>query len=172
LFLLLSGISLARSKGIRVTIEFLGASISDLKVVPEVKEILPALGEAVIGHGRIPPEQIPNRLQGASAGVVFHPKSRWADAGFPTKVPEYMALGIPVLYHPTSDLGVYIRDGIEGFAIMDYSAEGVCSGIQRLAGMPPTEVDAMRRSVRRRAVDCFDYRHYSEPLRRFLEKVR
>jgi glycosyltransferase involved in cell wall biosynthesis len=170
---LLAGLGLARSRGVRARLEFLGATHEDLEtVIAPLRHAIPDLDAAVAARGRIAAEDVPKCLRGASAGIVFHPRSRWANAGFPTKVPEYLALGIPVLYYPSGDLALYIRDGIEGIAVPEYSAEGLSLAIERLATLSAAEMGAMRRAARSRALECFDYRLYSDRLRAFMTGAR
>ena len=63
---------------------------------------------------------------------------RYAQAGFPTKVPESLSLGTPIICNLTSDLGDFIRDESEGIICRDYSIDAFVEALENALTLSPT----------------------------------
>jgi glycosyltransferase involved in cell wall biosynthesis len=83
--------------------------------------------------GQIAHKEIPFFLQGAKILVSCRPKSLQSDFGFPTKIVEYLASGIPIVTTATGDLKYYLKDKVNAF-IADY-AEPVAFGLKILEAL-------------------------------------
>jgi len=105
------------------------------------------------------------------APVLLRPPARYAQAGFPTKVVESLALGTPVICNLTSDLGNYIHDGAEGIVCADYQPEDLVAALERALALSVEQRAAMRAAARARAEAAFDYRQYAAPLADFLARI-
>jgi len=102
---------------------------------------------------------------------LLRPMTRTSQAGSPTKFFESMAVGTPVICNLTSDLGLYLHDGIEGLVCRDGSVEAFTEAIERAFALSPAQYANMRLAARARAEQSFDFRAYAEPLRCFLEEL-
>jgi len=60
---------------------------------------------------------MPRYLQGAAVLVLARPSSVQAEYGFPTKLPEYLATGRPVLATRVGDIPRYLQDGVNAFLV-------------------------------------------------------
>ena len=60
---------------------------------------------------------IPSVFAQCNTLVLSRPLERFSLAGFPQKLPEYMALGRPVIVTDVGDIPLYVRDGIDGFVV-------------------------------------------------------
>ena len=80
-------------------------------------------------------------------------------------------MGIPMITNAHSDLGEYVRDGVEGLIVDCPSAASFASALQRARSMRREDVLRLGQNARRRAAECFDYRRYVEPLGNFVEKA-
>lgn len=116
-------------------------------------------------------EGVLNVVREADFTVLLRPPLRYAQAGFPTKVPESLAVGTPVICNITSDLGEYIRDGMEGLICRNESVAACVEVIERAIRLRTGQREAMRRAARTRAERSFDFRNYSESLNRFIQKA-
>jgi glycosyltransferase involved in cell wall biosynthesis len=132
-------------------------------------DLLDQLGDAVVCHGRVSHADAMALVAQADFSILLRPDKRFAHAGFPTKLVESLALGVPVLTNLTSDVGDYVRDGREAIVLPDGSPEAFAQGVRRTLAMPRSAWMLMRENARRQASDCFDYRRYGRPLREFIE---
>ncbi|BDG03440.1 glycosyltransferase family 4 protein [Anaeromyxobacter oryzae] len=122
--------------------------------------------------GRVPQQEIARAYQDADFSVLARAPLRYAEAGFPTKVTESLAAGVPVICNATGDLAEYIRDGHEGLLCADHSPEALASGFERALSLSVADRFQMRTSARLAAERSFDYRRYSDLLADFLAAVR
>jgi len=110
-------------------------------------------------------------VRNADYSVVIRKPLRYAQAGFPTKVVESLALGTPVLCNITSDLGSYIHDGMEGIVSESWRANDIMNCLKRIMNTSEAKIVDMRKSARRCAVENFDFRKYKEKMLAFMKKL-
>jgi glycosyltransferase involved in cell wall biosynthesis len=121
--------------------------------------------------GQMTHEKVLDVIREADFTVLLRPHLRYAEAGFPTKVPESLALGTPVICNITSDLGEHIHDGQEGIICEDHSVESFLTALKRAMELAPDGKKAMRLAARKEAERSFDFRNYSESLNTFIQEA-
>ncbi|MER7442047.1 glycosyltransferase [Micromonospora avicenniae] len=130
-----------------------------------------ALSSSVRVPGRVPQQEMKDVVGRADFSIVVRPSARFTHAGFPTKLVESLACGTPVIVNLTSDIGRYLRDGLEGLVCADASQAELERVLVRAALLPASERLAMRAVARATAEAAFDHRRYSAPLAAFLESM-
>lgn len=130
-----------------------------------------ALPKCVKALGRVSHEQAVDTVRQVDFSVLLRPQLRYAQAGFPTKVTESLAVGTPVICNLTSDLGDYILDGTNGLICQDHTPEAFTEALGRALAMTPEQRQAMRQKARLQAERSFDYSNYVESLKTFLLEV-
>ncbi|WP_420123062.1 glycosyltransferase family 4 protein [Nakamurella sp.] len=118
--------------------------------------------------GRVPRRTVLDLLAGSHFSVLVRPDDGYATHGFPSKVPESLAAGCPVLLNHTSDLPQYVRDGIEGLILDGCGESAVSRGLARALQVSDDQWVAMSRAARSRAWQSFDYRSWRDPVATFL----
>jgi glycosyltransferase involved in cell wall biosynthesis len=73
------------------------------------------LNDKVIFTGKLPRNDIPPYLCNAEALALARPRSIVADAGFPSKVSEYLASGKPVVVTKVGEIPEYLTDNESAF---------------------------------------------------------
>ena len=86
------------------------------------------LGEAVRITGWIPSEKAWKLLMGADAAVSYIPRSEVYDVSSPTKLLEYLALGIPVVANDSPDQ-VRVLEGCDAGWLVKSSTEAMADGL-------------------------------------------
>ena len=109
---------------------------------------------------------------GSDFSILLRYPKRYADAGFPTKVVESMAMGTPVICNLTSDLHKYVHDGISGIVCKDHHVESLINALTRVDAMSSQEILIMGKNARKIAEVSFDYRSYIGPIDDFIKRVR
>ncbi|MBR3640772.1 MAG: glycosyltransferase [Oscillibacter sp.] len=122
-------------------------------------------------HGFRPQGEIHAKCLESDFGLILRPDRRSSNAGFPTKLAEYMAAGTPVIANDTGDIGVIIEDGTNGFIVRDIRPQTIRALLERITAMTAEELSAMRKSARKTAETRFDYRIYRDELSRFVTQV-
>lgn len=162
---ILEGLEAVRKEGNNVVLNLIGPSEEDVRgLVRHWASVLEDLGEGLVFHGRVDQSYVPQLVSAADFSVLLRVPERFAQAGFPTKVVESMASGVPVICNVTSDVADYVRDGAEGILLADCSASSFASGLRRAVNMSLQQRDAMRISAKARAAEKFDYREYVDIL--------
>ena len=132
---------------------------------------LKLIGNSVLCYGRIPYEQVQSEIVKADFTVLLREKTRNAEAGFPTKVGESMAAGVPVIANLTSDIGLYLHDGIEGLVCADATPQECARVLKKALSLTLREKKKMRAKARQCAEKNFDYRNYIKVLSDYLLTV-
>lgn len=156
----------------RIEFHIYGIQQAQLNELMRQHQFSAPLPENVFAHGYVPHKLAMEALQDADFMVLLRPQMRYANAGFPSKVPESLAVGTPVMLNYTSDLALYIRDGHEGIVVADCSAPAMTAALRRSLALNRDELDAMRLQARQCAEAHFDYRNFVQPLKQLLERAR
>lgn len=153
-------------EGIAVKFHLLGPKMSD------IQNIYPHLdNNTIICHGRVPHNQVASYLKKADFSVLLRRQKRFAQAGFPTKFVESLNAGLPVIANLTSDLSFYLKDGVNGFVVKDYSFEALKNTIKRIVKIKRPQFEEMRRNAKDTAKLNFDYHLFVKDLESFLIKI-
>ncbi|MDJ0304953.1 glycosyltransferase [Dehalobacter sp.] len=158
--------------GLYLDMDIYGVDISWLKAMFGVEaHILDELEEQIKAYGRVSHSEVIQAVKNSMFSVLVRPDKRYANAGFPTKVVESLAAGTPVILNYTSDLSLYIQDGIEGLIIKECSSSEITTTLERAINLPEHQLNEMRKSARMKAEACFDYRVYIPILDEFLNSL-
>lgn len=119
--------------------------------------------------GRIPHEEVMENLQRAHFTVLIRPEEeRYAKAGFPTKVPESLATGTPVICNLSSDLGMYLKDGENAIILANRRVQDVVAGLRRAINLSQEQKAQMCKAARKTAEESFDYKKYVGKVRELI----
>ena len=108
----------------------------------------------------------------ADYSIFIRPRRRSSDAGFPTKLAESMAVGTPVITNDTGDVGLYIKDGENGYLLSEGTADELTAVLKEILKEGAYLRRLQRRNARRTAEQVFDYRGYRETMTKFIDEVR
>lgn len=131
-----------------------------------------SLGHMLTAHGRVSRDLVLEALQDSDFMVLLRPQLRYANAGFPSKVPESLAVGTPLMLNYTSDLALYIHDGREGLIVSECTPQAMADTLRRALALSWGELDTMRQYARQCAEQHFDYRIYVEPFKAFMSSIQ
>jgi len=167
----LRGVLRLRHKGYTVTIKLVGVSRENvLQCLNGDENAFTSLGDGLILYPRIPRSEVHRILAEADFVPLLRPDERYAHAGFPTKVVESLAAGIPVIANLTSDLGEYLHEGINAFIVHGSTVDAFVDAVER-AMRNWEKWDNMRNAAKKTATNYFDYKVYASNLNIFLEEV-
>lgn len=135
------------------------------------RAVLARLGSSLVCRARVPQSSVPQILSSCDYSVLLRPHSRYAEAGFPTKLVESLSAGLPIITNVTSDIYEYIRDLEEGAIVPGYSPAAFAQTVQRVLSLPAGRRQYMRQKARERARLSFDYRRYSPEIGHFIAEA-
>ncbi len=166
--IILGAVLESRRRGFPIVMEYVGSSRADVAATKGVGQpLLQALGEAVRFHGFVPLRESLRIAASASFGILLRHDSQWSRACFPSKVPELLALGVPLMCNLTSDLGTYLRDSENAFLVEGLSVDALCHALERAATTGEGRYREMKAAARRTAA-LFDGRAYSHVYRQLI----
>ena len=156
----------------RIQFRLLGPTKAELAALLEgSSRVLDELGASVVALGRVPHEQVLSELQRAHFTVLLRPNQRYANAGFPSKVAESLAAGVPVLLNFTSDLGACLGGSAAAIEIQSPTPTDVMIALRKALALTPSELAKSRDAARDKATQLFDYRQYSDSFAEYLRKL-
>lgn len=157
----------------RVEFRLLGPTREDLvEFLHGRDDLLREIADVVKPLGRVPRRDVLLALQEAHFSVLFRPDRRYARAGFPSKVPESLAAGTPVLLNLTGDLGDYVGDAQASIVAESSSVADIATAIRRALRLSRTEYQQMRVAARLKAETHFDYRVSLPALAEFMTHLQ
>lgn len=153
-----------------------GLRIELLVIGPSLQEVIKMLGGteiplAVEVLGKVPQIAVRDHVAAADFTVLLRQPRRFANAGFPTKFVESMAAGTPVISNLTSDIGLYLRDGVEGLVCPAPSVDALASTLKRALCLESAELALMRSAARAQAERSFDFRCHASSISDFLRRL-
>lgn len=129
--------------------------------------VMNELGNSVHYHGRIPQNEIPLRLMEYDFGIILRPQRESSNAGFPTKLAEYMSAGLAVLANDTGDIGLYLNSS-NGILLEKKNINVIERALLTIDLMSSEELTEMRKTARETAEINFDYRIYKEKMEQLI----
>lgn len=125
----------------------------------------------IIFHGTVSQQKIAEACIENDYGFFFRPQRRSSNAGFPTKLGEYLSAGTPVITNNTGDISLIIENGKNGFLIDEVSKESLSNVISKLLNLSDRDKELMRAEARKTATIKLDFHSYIGVLSTFIKDV-
>jgi glycosyltransferase involved in cell wall biosynthesis len=141
--------------------------------IPRVRSIVENLGIAdrVVFVGIVGRDELPAYLDAASVLALARPSSLQANAGFPTKLGEYLATGKPVVVTRTGEIDTYLADGVNVYFAPPDDAPAFAERLRHVLSHPDEAAQVGRRG-REAALEFFDFRANSRRIWEFVKQLR
>jgi glycosyltransferase involved in cell wall biosynthesis len=136
---LILAVALINRRGIRARLVKTG---SNLYLLPELSD--PQIGRYVIERGFVRRSDLPRLLAAADLLVQPGQSNKFNDYRFPSKLPEFLASGRPVIL-PRSNIGLLLEDGEEALVLERGDGADIANALQRLAADPELRARVGRR---------------------------
>jgi len=88
--------------------------------------------DSVVYYEKVKSDRIPILLKSSSILVLPRPDSIQAKNGFPTKLGEYLASGVPVVVTPVGEITSYLIDGVSAFIAVSQDANNLASKLKEI----------------------------------------
>lgn len=167
---ILEGVLEANRCGTPVVLELLGVAPQRfLRILGPQRHLAERCGTRLVFHGRLSAECVLPTIAGAHFGILIRDDAPWSRGCFPSKVAEFLALGVPVMFTPNGDLDEYLQEGLDSVRIAVPTSACLVDGLARAwALVQQGRWEGMSRAAAERARERFDCRLFGSPLRRFL----
>jgi glycosyltransferase involved in cell wall biosynthesis len=162
----------ARKRGAYVRLEILGTDREKWRsIVGARDELLDGVEAFVHFHGRVPKEAVVGVMAHSDAAIIVRDEARWSAACFPMKVPELLALGIPLIGTPTGDMSRYLKNGRNALLISKPDVSELSNRLVDAWNLSREERWKLREAARGSA-RAFDYRNHVKVLVDFVNHAR
>lgn len=101
-------------------------------------------------------------------GILIRPQRRSSNAGFPTKLGEYFAAGIPVLANDTGDICMYLKNNVNGIVLKGNKDTHILDALRKISQITKDDYSRMAENARYTAEKYFDYRNYIDLFQKLL----
>ncbi|HEX5776839.1 MAG TPA: glycosyltransferase family 4 protein [Caulobacteraceae bacterium] len=165
--------ALADLAGKGADFDFQVAGLTEAQLLESFPGLAPGLrrlGDRIAFHGRLPHAEALSLLKSADFSLFVRPDNRMTNFGFPTKVAEAFACGVPTITTATSDIPRYVRDRETGILLAGADAASIAAGLSRALALSDEAVAAMK--SRCRAEDPFAPQRFVRPVTAFLDDLR
>lgn len=155
-----------------IELHIIGATYEQIAANAEVgNEIMGRVKAYIKCLPRMTHDKVMEYFQKVSFTILVRPENvRYSKAGFPTKVPESLVTGTPVICNYTSDLREFLTDGYDSVIVKECSKEAVYDALSRVLNMSYEERMKMCKQARITAEVRFDYRIYAGMLSQFCKE--
>lgn len=128
----------------------------------------PLLRSRVKFWGRVSDEDVRRHLMESDALVFTRLSGRPGDAAFPTRLPEYLLTGKPVITSAVSDIGEYLADGVDALVIAPDDSTALAEAIGKLVTRPDRG-RSIGAAGQAKCAQCFHYATRAREIAEFLQ---
>jgi glycosyltransferase involved in cell wall biosynthesis len=127
------------------------------------KAVAQGVADDVLWTGWLPTREAWRYVRAAEVGLSPVPRGRLLDNASPTKVPEYLAVGIPVVCSDNPDQAAVIQESRAGLCV-PYTAQDFAGAVAALLALDGATRSRMFVDGRRYVAEHRDYRVLGESL--------
>ncbi len=144
-------------------------SSNDLQIITEIISKL-NLADRVIFKGKVANSEVPKILHESFILVSSQPISKRAEGGFPTKLGEYMASGVPTLITDVGEISNFVTDGVNVWLAKACNPVAYSQKLDYIINNY-TEALYVAENAKKYVLENFDYKSQSKNLKEFLSKL-
>ncbi len=119
--------------------------------------------------GRIPHKDCVEKIANSHFQVFFREDNLVTKAGFPTKLPESLASGTPVITNGHSNVLDYLQDGKNALLISSVTKENIFTVLDRAIKLTNEELNELKAFSKEE--NAFDYKEYIKVFEGFLSSI-
>lgn len=128
------------------------------------------ISDRVVFTGRVARNELPSYMAHASLLALARPYSRQSEAGFSTKLGEYLVTGKPVLVTKTGEISDYLEDNTNIFMAPPNDVAAFAERIRYIL-LHANEAEVVGRNGRDAAFRHFDYRENGRKIKNFIDHL-
>lgn len=158
-------------EGLKLEFVIIGVSKADIVNFRFFKEVI-SFPDNILLLGRLAQEDIPSYYQMSDFSIFVRENNRKTKSGFPTKLPESLMAGCPVIVNNTSDISVYVKNELNGIIISDFTVAGIKNILEEIATDERGIHKLMSEKAKLSALEKFCYKNYNKHVSSFLNKSK
>ncbi|MDY0118476.1 MAG: glycosyltransferase family 4 protein [Bacilli bacterium] len=129
------------------------------------KEEIKKINKVFTFKGYVPYKNLLNIYKEATFSILLRPSNeRYAMAGFPTKITEALEYGVIPITNYTSDLSLYLEDGINSLEVLGDDENAFCDAIKKAINLNDKTITKLRKNARDLCFKKLDIKHFYNEL--------
>ncbi len=166
--LLIHAVRICKRSGSRIVLEMIGSG-NEEEYCKSIVRSDPELHNIVKFTPQIIGSQYFDRIRSASCLVIVRPRNRTNEANFPTRLPEYLQTGNPVIVSSVGDIERYVCRGVHAHVIDIISPESLAESLLKIS----SDVEyASNLGMNGKELSAFSTRRHGKRLLSFVKKLR
>ena len=143
------------------------------KCVPKNEYLIDELEEkgVLIIHSWLEYEELMQLYTIIDFALIARPNNIVTNSNFPSKVPELMSKGIPIIINNVGDIIDYLEDKKDSIIFNGESYESCFQAIKYCLSLKATEIEKMHKNAYEKCSQVFDYRKSAKVLDEFFKKL-
>lgn len=109
--------------------------------------------------------EVPSVLSNYDFALLVREKNTQTQYGFSTKLGEYLAAGLPVIFTDVSDNLLYLKDGVHGYSVPFPLKSNLVNIMEKAVHTNYNKLVEMKDNARRLAIEKFDLKNYTDKLK-------
>lgn len=155
----------------RVRLHLTGASLDSYKAsAPDYKNNLDEYIKrgVIVYHSWLEYNELMSLYETVDFALLPRPINLTTQANFPSKVPEMMNKGIPVIMNRVGDISEYLSNDVDAILYDGEGAEKCASALRRVLSMTKDERNQIKRNAYNSAAEKFNYHLCGSQLDEFF----
>jgi len=129
------------------------------------------LSDRVVFTGRVSKDKIPQLLSNATMLVLPRPISRQSEAGFPTKLGEYLSTGKPVVATKVGEIPDYLTDEVNAFMAEPGSVDSLTSKLRAVL-IDYESAKTIGENGKKTVIESFNYQIQTKNILNFIKSFK
>ncbi len=154
----------------KVRIRLYGIEKADLEPLYDInKNAVEILGDSLEVYGKIPKNEIADKLIECDFTALFRKQNPSIDAGLSSKMTESIFYGVPLICNLTSNMGDYLVDGYNSIVCDSSDVDEVSKGVIRALNLTYDEITTMKTNSLESGSKYFGWESYVDIMKTYIE---
>ena len=101
---------------------------------------------------------------------IARPRNSVTESNFPSKIPELLAKGIPIITNDVGDVVQYLTDNVDSFIAQENAADEFITIIRKCINRSDEELCSLHLAAYEKAKKVFDYKASAEVLNEYFRQ--
>lgn len=160
---LMKAVVLMVEEELPINLDIYGPSETDLESIVS-HGIWHKVKDFISVKGRVSQAELFEVLPYYDFSVIIRQHARYSRAGFPTKLVESLAAGVPVICSAVGDASLYIVDDVNGYNLPVNSCDEIFELFKRISKKTDLSLFEMKKEAKKTALEQFSYHLYTDKI--------
>lgn len=161
--------SLIKKKDIKVKFTVIGITLEEFYQLYEMSSLPSNVQDIIQFLGKLPHNNTLEKIKKADYVIFLRENNLKNTAGFPSKFPEALSCGTPVLTNLSSNLNMYMQSGKNGFVLDISSFNSLMESLYYPLSLNKDRIIEMKYYCL--SINDFEFHQYTNPLSSFLYQL-